>query len=96
MKTLIKKLLKEHFETEYAVIEIKIYLANMDMDYYFQARPMHEVLSDRVYVKKGASGSKSISTKNISVLKTFMIPSQEEEMNLYLKELRDNQKRFFY
>jgi GNAT superfamily N-acetyltransferase len=77
--------------TEYGVFEIMIPIAFMDMKYYFQASPMHEIKSNRVFVKKGSAGNKSISTKNIKLLKTFNLPQEENEMNLFLKELRDNQ-----
>jgi GNAT superfamily N-acetyltransferase len=77
--------------TEYGVYEIMIPMAYLDTKYYFQASPMHEILSNRVFIKKGSAGNKSISTKNIKVLKTFHLPNEENEMNLFLKELRDNQ-----
>ena len=65
-------------------------IAYLDMKYYFQARPMREINSDRVFIKKGAAGHKSISTKNIKLLKTFNIPSQENEMEEYLNQLRNS------
>lgn len=77
--------------TEYGVFEIIKPIAYMEMKYYFQARPMHEILSDRVYIMKGSAGNKSISTKNIKVLKTFHLPDEENEMILFLNDLRDNE-----
>lgn len=91
MRDFISKLLNENLQrhqTEYVVFEIDIPMANMNMDYYFQARPKHELETGRVFVKKGSAGSKSISTKSITVLKTFILPEQEEEMNSYLDYLR--------
>jgi GNAT superfamily N-acetyltransferase len=77
--------------TEYGVFEIKIFLANMDMKYYFQARPMDEIRSDRVFIRKGSAGNKSISTKNIKLLKTFNLPNEKDEMEVYLNQLRNNE-----
>jgi len=76
--------------TEYGVYEIMIPIAYLDTKYYFQASPMHEILSNRVFIKKGSAGNKSISTKNIKVLKTFHLPDEENEMILFLNDLRDN------
>jgi GNAT superfamily N-acetyltransferase len=87
----LNKLDEEVENTQYGVYEIMIPIAYLDTKYYFQASPMHEILSNRVFIKKGSAGNKSISTKNIKVLKTFMIPEQENEMNLFLKGLRDNE-----
>lgn len=87
----LNKLDEEVENTQYGVYEIMIPIAYLDTKYYFQASPMHEILSNRVFIKKGSAGNKSISTKNIKVLKTFMIPEQENEMNLFLKALRDNE-----
>jgi len=77
--------------TEYGVYEIMIPIAYLDTKYYFQASPMHEILSNRVFIKKGSAGNKSISTKNIKVLKTFHLPNEENEMILFLNQLRTNE-----
>jgi GNAT superfamily N-acetyltransferase len=77
--------------TEYGVYEIMIPIAYLDTKYYFQASPMHEILSNRVFIKKGSAGNKSISTKNIKVLKTFHLPNEENEMILFLNDLRANE-----
>ncbi len=77
--------------TEYGVYEIMIPIAYLDTKYYFQASPMHEILSNRVFIKKGSAGNKSISTKNIKVLKTFYLPDEKNEMILFLNDLRDNE-----
>ena len=74
---------------DYAVIEIIIPMAYLPLKYYFQAIPIHHLDSDRIYVNKGAGG-KSISTKNIKVLKTFKY-NEKDEMESYLNNLRDNQ-----
>jgi GNAT superfamily N-acetyltransferase len=71
---------------DYAVIEITIPMAYLPLKYYFQAIPVHHLQSDRVYVNKGAGG-KSISTKNVKVLKTFKY-DEKDEMEAYLNELR--------
>jgi GNAT superfamily N-acetyltransferase len=71
---------------DYAVIEIMIPMAYLPLKYYFQAIPVHHLESDRVYVNKGAGG-KSISTRNVKVLKTFKY-TEKDEMEAYLKELR--------
>jgi GNAT superfamily N-acetyltransferase len=71
---------------DYAVIEIMIPMAYLPLKYYFQAIPVHHLQSDRVYVNKGAGG-KSISTRNVKVLKTFKY-TEKDEMEAYLKELR--------
>jgi GNAT superfamily N-acetyltransferase len=71
---------------DYAVIEIMIPMSHLPLKYYFQAIPVHYLQSDRVYVNKGAGG-KSISTRNVKVLKTFKY-SEKDEMEAYLKELR--------
>ncbi len=93
MKDLIRKLLKEgtndkEFDgPDYAVFEIIIPMAYLDPKYYYQAAPLHNLESDRVYIWKGSAGGKSISTKSVKVLKTFKY-SEKEEMELYLKQLR--------
>ena len=74
---------------DYAVIEIMIPMAYLPLKYYFQAIPIHHLDSDRVDVNKGAGG-KSISTKNVKVLKTFKY-DEKDEMESYLNNLRDNQ-----
>jgi GNAT superfamily N-acetyltransferase len=71
---------------DYAVIEIMIPMAYLPLKYYFQAIPVHHLQSDRVYVNKGAGG-KSISTRNVKVLKTFKY-DEKDEMEAYLNELR--------
>jgi GNAT superfamily N-acetyltransferase len=87
----LNKLDEEVESTEYGVYEIMIPIAYLDTKYYFQASPMHEILSNRVFIKKGSAGNKSISTKNIKVLKSFHLPYEENEMILFLNDLRDNE-----
>ena len=78
----------EEFEVpDYAVVEIMIPMAYLPLKYYFQAIPINHLQSDRVYVNKGAGG-KSISTRNVKVLKTFKY-SEKDEMEAYLNELRN-------
>ena len=95
MKTLIKQLLRENLEDkfegpDYAVIEIIIPMAYLDPKYYYQAVPAHYLDSDRIYVRKGAAGGKSISTKSVRVLKTFKY-DEKDEMQAYLNQLRNNE-----
>lgn len=81
--------INESHKKEYAVIEITKPLSYMSMDYYYQIVPYHQTKEDKIYIKKGSSGHKTISTDNIKVLKTFS-SDQEEDMNEYLKSLRSN------
>ncbi len=92
MKTLIKQLLRENILElpDYAVIEITIPIAYMDPKYYYQAVPVHQLQSDRIYMWKGAAGGKSISTKSVRVLKTFKY-TEKDEMEAYLNQLRNNE-----
>lgn len=78
----------EH-ETKTAVIEILIPIAYMDLKNYYQTVPYHSIETGRVFIKKGSAGSKSISTKNIKVLKIFK-SNETEEINDYLNQLRNN------
>jgi GNAT superfamily N-acetyltransferase len=78
----------EEFEVpDYAVIEIMIPIAYLDPKYYYQAVPVHQLDSDRIYIWKGSAGGKSISTKSVRLLKTFKY-TEKDEMEAYLKELR--------
>jgi hypothetical protein len=79
--------ISESDDTEYAVIEITKPLGYMDLKYYYQAVPYWKTKEDKIYIKKGASGYKTISTKNIKVLKIFK-NENDPEMKEYLKELR--------
>jgi hypothetical protein len=93
MKYFISKILRENLDnlnqTEYVVFEITKPIGFMSMKYYFQARPKRELETGRVYINKGSAGHKSISVKNIEVLKTFLIPNQQQEMDDYLDKLRN-------
>lgn len=75
--------------TPYAVIEITKILSHMDPKYYYQAVPYWKTEKDNIYIKKGSSGHKTISTKNIKVLKVFE-DGETEELRDYLKSLREN------
>lgn len=95
MKTLIKQLLRENLEDkfelpDYAVVEITIPITYMDPKYYYQAVPINQLNSDRIYIWKGAAGGKSISTKSVKVLKTFKY-DEKDEMENYLNQLRNNE-----
>lgn len=87
MKGVIKTLLRENLEIQYALIEILIPIGYMSLPYYFQIVPLHQTKENKIQVKLGSAGSKTISTKNIKILKVFN-SNQIEEMNTYLKELR--------
>ena len=81
----------EEIETpDYAVVEITIPIAYMDPKYYYQAVPINQLNSDRIYIWKGAAGGKSISTKSVRVLKTFKY-NEKDEMDVYLNQLRNNE-----
>ena len=80
-------LLNENTDTEYSVIEITMPMAYMPMKYYYQAVPTWKTKEDKIYVLKGTTG-KTISTKNIKVLKTFKGDHKNPEMLDYLEELR--------
>lgn len=74
---------------KYAVIEITKALAFMEPRYYFQAVPYWHTKENKIFIKKGSSGSKMISTDNIKVLKTFNGGHNNPEMKEYLKKLRE-------
>ena len=69
----------------HAVIEILKPLAYMDEKYRYQIVPYHETQRDNIYIKKGVAGNKTISTKNIEVLKT----GDENEMKEYLHKIKN-------
>jgi hypothetical protein len=73
--------------TPYAVIEITKPLARMPLEYYYQAVPYWYTKEDRIYIKRGSAGGKSISTKNIKVLKVFE-DGETEELYDFLEKLR--------
>jgi hypothetical protein len=78
----------ESEETEYAVIEITKPIARMDIKYYYQEVPYWKTKEEMIYIKKGASGNKMISTKNIKVLKVFK-NRKDPDMEKYLEKLRN-------
>lgn len=84
--------INEDHHNEYAVIEITKPLSFMSLDYYYQAVPLWKTKEDTIYIKKGPSGRKTISTDNIKVLKTFT-SDQEDEMNEYIKSLRNKNNK---
>lgn len=75
-------------ETKTAVIEIMKPLAYFDEKYKYQDVPLHALDERMVYIKKGASGNKMISTKNIKLLKVFN-SSDKESIKSYIEELRN-------
>jgi len=78
-------------EEKYAVIEITKPIARMEPKYYFQEVPFWKTKEDMIYINKGSSGKKTISTKNIKVLKTFS-DRNSPEMKKYLEKLRNQEK----
>lgn len=80
----------EYINNEFktAVIEIMIPLAFFDDKYKYQDVPLHALNQRMVDVKKGASGHKMISTKNVKLLKVFD-SDDKEGIKSYLNELRN-------
>lgn len=73
-----------------AVIEITKPLAFLSSKYRYQIVPHWKTKEDLIYVKKGSAGNKTISTKNIKVLRVFG-EDEKEEMNKYLDDLRNKE-----
>lgn len=76
---------EEREEPTHALIEILPSLAYMDEKYRYQVVPYHATKEDKIYIKKGSAGNKSISTKNIKVIKK----GSEEDMKNHLSKLKD-------
>lgn len=76
-----------HDNIPYAVFEITKPLAHMPMEYYYQEAPLWKTQESIIFIKKGAVGTKSISTNNIKVLKVFP-EGDTKELEAYLEELR--------
>ena len=72
-------------EILYSIIEILPALAYMDEKYRYQIVPNSKTKDRMIYIKKGSSGYKSISTKNIKVIET----GSEEEMKNPLSKIKD-------
>lgn len=83
-----KALTTEDDTSKLAVIEILIPIAYLNPKDYFQIVPYHSTKERLISIKKGSAGSKSISTKNIKVLKVFD-KSQHDAMKQYLDSLRN-------
>jgi hypothetical protein len=79
---------EDKLKIPYAVFEITKPLAHMQLEYYYQEAPLWKTKEDLIYIKKGASGHKTISTQNIRVLRIFP-EGETEEMYNYLEELRN-------
>jgi hypothetical protein len=75
-------------ENKTAVIQVMKPLTFMDTKYEFQDVPLHTLSNTLVDVKKGASGHKMISTKNIKLLKVFDTNDKEGIKN-YIEQLRN-------
>jgi hypothetical protein len=76
---------EEHEEPTHALIKILPLLAYMDEKYRYQIVPYHATQRDKIYIKKGSAGHKTISTKNVKVMDT----GSEEEMEKKLSKLKD-------
>ena len=74
-------------KTKTAVVEIMIPLAYFDEKYTYQDVPLHSLDDRMVYIKKGGSGRKSISTKNVKLLRVFDT-DDKKGIEGYLSELR--------
>jgi hypothetical protein len=81
--------MKKYMTNKTAVIEIMIPLAYLNDKYRYQDVPLHALENRMVYLKKGASGNKMISTKNVKLLKVFN-REDREGIEKYLDELRNN------
>lgn len=82
---------KEDSRHQTAVIQITKALAHMEPKYYYQDVPYWKTKEDKIYIKKGSSGNKTISTDNIKVLKVFDT-EDKESIEKYLKNLRNGKK----
>ena len=73
-----------------AVIEIMIPLRYFNEKYRYQDVPLHALDERLVYIKKGGD-RKSISTKNVKLLKVFN-REDRDGIEKYLDELRNKTK----
>lgn len=71
-----------------AVIEITKPLSFLPLKYYYQVVPYWRTKQDTIFITKGGVG-KTISTKNIRVLRVFS-REEEQEMMDYLNNLREH------
>jgi hypothetical protein len=71
-----------------AVIEITKPLSFIPLKYYYQVVPYWKTKQDTIFISKGGVG-KTISTKNIRVLRVFS-QEEEQEMMEYLNNLREH------
>ena len=84
-------LLNEGNKDKYAVIEILGPISYMDDKYRFQVVPYWKTKEDKIYIKKGSSGTKTISTKNIKIHRVFS-DSEEDNIKDYVDELKSKNK----
>lgn len=73
-----------------AVIEILAPLAFMSEKYRFQSVPFWKTLEKNIYINKGPSGRKTISTDDIKVIKVFD-KGEEDKMEEFLNKLREKE-----
>jgi len=84
----IRRILREEYNHDtllYSIIKITKPLAYMDDKYYYQIVPYNKTKNDKIYINKGSSGHKTISTENIEIIKTS---SNLDELTHYLSYLR--------
>ena len=82
-----EEIARRDIDTKYAVIKILKPLSWMNPKYYYQEVPLHQTQGDKITIKKGSSGTKTISRRNIEVIKVFS--SNSDELRHYLDSLRE-------
>lgn len=82
-----EEIARRDIDTKYAVIKILKPLFWMNPKYYYQEVPLHQTQGDKITIKKGSSGTKTISRRNIKVMKVFS--SNSDELHHYLDSLRE-------
>jgi hypothetical protein len=75
-------------DVDYAVIEISKPLSFLSSKYRYQVVPYWKTKEKLIYVNKGVAGRKTISTRNINVLKVFK-STEKELMDKYIQDLRE-------
>ena len=76
-------------DPKYAVIQILPALSHLDDKYRFQLVPYQATQRDLIYINKGSSGHKSISTNNIKIIDT----GSKEDMEKLLNKMKEEGNR---
>ena len=84
----IMQINEQHDTPSHAIIEILSPLAYMDEKYRYQVVPYWKTKEKKIYIKKGASGHKTISTKNIKIIKTGSEENMKNDLKSLLKTTR--------